>query len=83
MYHDGITQQSFVHLCDQVNALKNEFSFRISCTMVQIYFSQIDDLLLQPENPIQQITIENDVYNLVHFKNATEIECKNLESDGP
>ena len=77
---DGLAQHSFTYLFQQLQALQGTCDFVISCTMVQLYYQDIDDLLKRVRGG--RIQIEQDANNLVVFKGAVEVVLEDHVVDG-
>ena len=75
--YPGIAQLSFKYLFDLVKEQQALYNFEISVTMVEIYYTDLDDLLSEFRRNIP-IRIELDENQLVRFKNATEFRCVDL-----
>lgn len=81
--NEGLTQLSFRYLYDKIKELNDTegSEFKISCTMVQIYYTDIDDLLEKKRGTV--IRIEKDNHGLVSFDGAAEIVCEDFLVNGP
>ena len=78
---DGIAQLSFEYLYKLVQEQSAKFNFKISVTMIQIYYTDLDDLLAEFRS--KPISVELDENQLVRFKNAVKFKCVNFAAKGP
>ena len=79
--NDGIAQRSFRYLYEIINEQANEgCEFKVSCTMVQIYYTDIDDLLEKKRGAVIRIEQDND--GLVSFGGACEVVCEDFLVNG-
>ena len=75
---EGVIQRAIKDIFKSIKDKKSTAT--VSCSMIELYFSQINDLL-RPENQKQKnirIKIEQDY---VHYENATKIKM-NVEENG-
>jgi hypothetical protein len=70
---DGLIQQTFAFLRSKLTE-ESEFEFKISCTMVQVYYSKITDLLLKKGETFRRLIIEKDEkYDITNITGATKV----------
>jgi len=74
---EGVIQRAIKDIFKVI--IDNTFTATVSCSMIELYFSQINDLL-RPENQKQKnIRIKTD-QGYVHYENATKIKM-NVEEN--
>ena len=77
---EGVIQRAIKDIFKTIKDKKSTAT--VSCSMIELYFSQINDLL-RPENQKQKnIRIKTDQKKgYVHYENATKIKM-NVEENG-
>jgi hypothetical protein len=74
---EGVIQRAIKDIFKVI--IDKTFTATVSCSMIELYFSQINDLL-RPENQKQKnIRIKTD-QGYVHYENATKIKM-NVEEN--
>ena len=71
---DGLIQQTFKYL-EKVLQEKKDFTFKVSCQMIQVYYSEMTDLLLPKKEKFRKLIIKKDQeHNIVRVEGATMVQ---------
>ena len=79
--HFGIVQQTIIYARIRANAIPPLKNFKVSCTMIQLYKSQMTDLFRSEEDPILALNL---VYhnNMITIQNAIQVQPEDFLEPG-
>ena len=82
----GLTPRAIVKMFDIMREMTN-FRIKLKCYMVELYLSQLRDLLLPPGEPVKELEIKEQAgKTVVHGVTEVEIEsvsqCEEIFTDG-
>ena len=81
---DGLIQQAFKYL-ETVLQEPSPYEYKLSCQMIQVFYSEMTDLLLPKDSRFRKLVIKKDlVHNIVMAEGATMVavdfmDAKELE----
>ena len=70
---DGLIQQAFKYL-ETVLQKPSPYEYKLSCQMIQVYYSEITDLLLPKDSRFRKLVIKTESpHNTVKVEGATMV----------
>lgn len=72
--------RSLVRLFEIIDSSKAIFKVELSCYMVEIYLSELRDLLLPKGEPVKELDIKEDKDGRIRIQNVTKKESKDIRS---
>ena len=76
----GLVPRGLVRLFDIIDQSKAIFKVELSCYMVEIYLSELRDLLLPKGQPAKELDIKEDKDGRIRINNVTRKEAKEIRS---
>ena len=77
---DGLIQQAFKYL-ETVMQKPSSYEYKLSCQMIQVYYSEITDLLLPKDSRFRKLVIKTESpHNTVKVEGATMVAVDLLDA---